>query len=182
MFYIGLPKTWRMFMKLYRTTAEYIWQNLQLSPRITKERKVPMKSAGYRTVFSQFRLCVWFGSSASAKRRWGSDYFLFESKKGFCIHYASAMVILARACGLPARYSEGYVADEFDSGTGRFIVRDKDAMRFLKFIYRIWMDGLWTHCECQGTGCNQPIFSKVKSVLTSFRETVVNFVELCRPG
>lgn len=36
------------------------------------------------------------------------DYFLFESKEGFCIHYASAMVVMVRALGLPARYVTGY--------------------------------------------------------------------------
>lgn len=35
-------------------------------------------------------------------------YFLFDSKKGYCAHYASAMVLLTRALGIPARYVEGY--------------------------------------------------------------------------
>lgn len=110
------------------------------------------------------------------------DYFLFESKKGFCIHYASAMVILARACGLPARYSEGYVADEFDSGTGRFIVRDKDAHAFPEVYIPGygWMVFEPTVSVREQDAISQ-FFSKVKSVLTSFRETVVNFVEIMPP-
>ncbi|QUI23894.1 transglutaminase domain-containing protein [Vallitalea pronyensis] len=36
------------------------------------------------------------------------DYFLFESKEGFCTHYASAMVVMVKALGLPARYVTGY--------------------------------------------------------------------------
>ncbi|WP_157950134.1 transglutaminase family protein [Vallitalea okinawensis] len=36
------------------------------------------------------------------------NYFLFESKEGFCIHYASAMAVMVRALGLPARYVTGY--------------------------------------------------------------------------
>lgn len=60
----------------------------------------------------------------------GNDYFIFESRRGFCVHYASAMVILARACGLPARYAEGYVADEFDTDTGFYVVRERDAHAF----------------------------------------------------
>ncbi len=36
------------------------------------------------------------------------DYFLLESKQGFCVYYASAFVLLARAEGLPARYVEGF--------------------------------------------------------------------------
>ncbi|HEY9059983.1 MAG TPA: transglutaminase-like domain-containing protein [Pseudobacteroides sp.] len=59
-----------------------------------------------------------------------NDFFLFESKKGVCVQFASSMVILARAAGLPARYVEGYVARELDPVTGKYMVRDKHAHAF----------------------------------------------------
>ena len=37
------------------------------------------------------------------------DYFLFEGKKGYCTYYASAMVVMLRSIGIPARYVEGYI-------------------------------------------------------------------------
>ena len=37
-----------------------------------------------------------------------ADYFLFDLKKGYCDYYASAMVVLARLSGLPARFVSGY--------------------------------------------------------------------------
>ncbi len=37
------------------------------------------------------------------------DYFLFELQKGYCTYYASAMTVLTRCIGLPARYVEGYI-------------------------------------------------------------------------
>ncbi len=55
------------------------------------------------------------------------DYFLFDSKTGFCDYYASAMVILARAAGIPARYAMGYAPGIFDPAGGRFLVRQSDA-------------------------------------------------------
>lgn len=39
-------------------------------------------------------------------------YFLLESKKGYCVHYASAATMIFRSIGIPARYVEGYVATE----------------------------------------------------------------------
>ena len=36
------------------------------------------------------------------------DYFLLESRRGYCTHYATAFILLARAEGYPARYVEGY--------------------------------------------------------------------------
>lgn len=59
-----------------------------------------------------------------------NDFFLFESKKGVCVQFASSMVILARAAGLPARYVEGYVASELDPVTKKYMVRDKHAHAF----------------------------------------------------
>lgn len=36
------------------------------------------------------------------------DYFLFELQRGYCDYYASAMVVMARSLGLPARFALGY--------------------------------------------------------------------------
>lgn len=50
------------------------------------------------------------------------SYFLNENHKGYCVHYATSGVILARMAGIPARYATGYIitADDFnsDSHTG----------------------------------------------------------------
>ena len=39
------------------------------------------------------------------------DWFLNESKQGYCMHYATAATLLLRAAGIPARYVSGYVAN-----------------------------------------------------------------------
>lgn len=39
------------------------------------------------------------------------DYFLFDSGKGYCTYFASAMVLLARCEGIPARYTQGFAID-----------------------------------------------------------------------
>ncbi len=36
------------------------------------------------------------------------DYFLLESREGYCTYFATAFVLLARAEGIPARYVQGY--------------------------------------------------------------------------
>ena len=38
--------------------------------------------------------------------------FLFDTKTGVCVEYATAMVMLARAAGIPARYCEGYLMNQ----------------------------------------------------------------------
>jgi len=53
------------------------------------------------------------------------DYFLFTARRGFCTHFATAMVVLARAAGIPARLVTGYAAGRLDGG--RFVVTTADA-------------------------------------------------------
>ncbi|MGN0608572.1 MAG: transglutaminase family protein [Oscillospiraceae bacterium] len=36
------------------------------------------------------------------------DYFLLTSQKGYCMHYATAFVLMARELGMPCRYVQGY--------------------------------------------------------------------------
>ncbi len=50
------------------------------------------------------------------------EYFIFESKTGTCTSYATAMTIMARSIGLPARYVEGYAAFE-KQGDNTFVIR-----------------------------------------------------------
>lgn len=53
------------------------------------------------------------------------DYFLFEGKEGYCTYFASAMTILLRTLGIPARYVEGYVLPSIPSENGKYIVTNK---------------------------------------------------------
>ncbi|MBP5578938.1 MAG: transglutaminase domain-containing protein, partial [Ruminococcus sp.] len=63
-----------------------------------------------------------------------AEDFLFRTKTGVCYEYATAMVLLARAAGIPARYCEGYNMNHNEGG--RFIdstnysIRAKDLHGF----------------------------------------------------
>ena len=43
-------------------------------------------------------------------------HFLLDTREGYCTHFASAMTILCRMAGLPARYVEGYIAEPDENG------------------------------------------------------------------
>jgi hypothetical protein len=51
-----------------------------------------------------------------------ADYFLFELQKGYCDYYATSMVVLARAAGLPARFATGYVTGPYDVEREKYVV------------------------------------------------------------
>jgi transglutaminase-like putative cysteine protease len=42
------------------------------------------------------------------------DYFLFDLKRGYCDYFASAMVMMARSAGLPARLAVGFTSGEYN--------------------------------------------------------------------
>ncbi|WP_343731207.1 DUF3488 and transglutaminase-like domain-containing protein [Duganella sp.] len=55
------------------------------------------------------------------------DEFLFDSKAGFCEHYAGAYVVLMRAMGVAARVVTGYQGGELNPVDGYLTVRQSDA-------------------------------------------------------
>ncbi len=55
------------------------------------------------------------------------DYFLFDLKRGYCDYFATAMVVLARGAGIPARLVMGYAPGRIDFQAGRYIVSQADA-------------------------------------------------------
>jgi transglutaminase-like putative cysteine protease len=64
------------------------------------------------------------------------DHFVFTSRTGWCEQIASSLVVLARAAGLPARLTTGFVPGERDALTGRFVVRERDAHAWAEVVKR----------------------------------------------
>lgn len=56
-----------------------------------------------------------------------ADEFLFETRKGFCEHYATSFVLLMRIGGIPARVVAGYQGGEWNPAGNHLIVRQSDA-------------------------------------------------------
>lgn len=57
-----------------------------------------------------------------------TDYFLFESRRGYCTSYATAMAVLGRCVGIPTRYVEGFIAKfEKKDKENRFPVENSQA-------------------------------------------------------
>jgi hypothetical protein len=56
----------------------------------------------------------------------GVAYFLFETSEGVCTSFASAMAVMLRSVGVPARLNTGYLEGVLDKDTGNYILRVKD--------------------------------------------------------
>ena len=63
------------------------------------------------------------------------DHFLFDTRKGYCEHIASAMAILLRAAGIPARFVVGFGPGQHNLFTGYYDVRESDAHAWVEVDY-----------------------------------------------
>ena len=52
-----------------------------------------------------------------------TEWFLFDSRKGHCEYFASALAALSRSVGIDARVVGGYLATEFDEARHVYVVR-----------------------------------------------------------
>lgn len=84
------------------------------------------------------------------------DFFLFDSQKGYCTYYATAMTVLVRSLGIPARYVEGYLMpSEKDKASGLYIVTNKTAHAWVE----VYFEGIgWIQFEPTST-YNQSFYS-----------------------
>jgi len=65
------------------------------------------------------------------------DAFVFDTRRGFCEHFASAFVMLMRAAGVPARVVAGYQGGEINPVNGTVIVHQFDAHAWAE----VWLPG-----------------------------------------
>ena len=65
------------------------------------------------------------------------DEFLFDTKQGFCEHYASSFAFLLRAAGVPARVVTGYQGGDINPVDEYMIVRQSDAHAWVE----AWLKG-----------------------------------------
>jgi transglutaminase-like putative cysteine protease len=65
------------------------------------------------------------------------DEFLFDTRQGYCEHYASAFVVLMRALDVPARVVTGYQGGEVNPVDGFMTVRQSDAHAWTE----VWLAG-----------------------------------------
>lgn len=75
------------------------------------------------------------------------DYFLTESKSGYCSYFASAATLMLRSYGIPARYAEGYMLTEKEIAASNKVLEDgkvqvsiysKDAHAWVE----VYLDGI----------------------------------------
>ena len=123
----GISKTWEPWyeqyvMEQYLSVPEDMEQVKQVAAELSKEDLSRTKLGEVETenevrLAKAYLVADWMGRNTTYSRNlpnlpWMKDpieYFLGTSRMGYCMHYASASVMILREMGVPARYASGYV-------------------------------------------------------------------------
>ena len=76
-----------------------------------------------------------------------TDSFLFDERHGYCVHFASSFVTMARMAGIPARVVTGYKADIVNSLNNYLAVKERDAHAWAE----LYIDEHWVRYETTST-------------------------------
>ncbi|TAH42702.1 MAG: DUF3488 domain-containing protein [Betaproteobacteria bacterium] len=90
------------------------------------------------------------------------DEFLFDVRRGFCEHFASAFTVLMRAAGVPARVVAGYQGGEVNPIDGNLVVRQSDAHAWTE----VWLAGRgWVRVDPTALAAPQRIAAGLAAAL-----------------
>jgi len=102
--------------------------------------------------------------------------FVTVHRAGHCEMFASAMVLMARLEGIPARVVGGYHVTEVNPLTGRAVVRDRNAHAWVE----AWIDGAWRGFDptpaSESAGPSAGVFDHVGDLLSTALEHVVSAI------
>jgi transglutaminase-like putative cysteine protease len=90
------------------------------------------------------------------------DQFLFDTREGFCEHYASAFAFAMRASGIPARIVTGYQGGELNKLGNYLIIRQSDAHAWVE----VWLRGRgWVRVDPTSAVAPQRIETGIEAAL-----------------
>ncbi|MDP5151243.1 transglutaminase family protein [Rheinheimera baltica] len=90
------------------------------------------------------------------------DEFLFDTRTGFCSHYASATALILRAAGVPARVVGGYQGGVWHPQQGYLAVRQREAHAWVEYLY----EDQWHLYDPTAAVAPERILDSLESALT----------------
>ena len=107
------------------------------------------------------------------------DAFWFDTRRGFCTHYAGAMVFALRAAGIPARMVGGYQGGEINPVSGHMVVRQYQAHSWVE----AWLEGRgWTRFDPTAAVAPARVESGLDAALTGAERDNLSLLTAARMG
>jgi transglutaminase-like putative cysteine protease len=63
------------------------------------------------------------------------DWVVFDYQQGYCNYYASAMIVMLRTMGIPARMAAGFAQGTFNAEEQAFLVQERDAHTWVEVYF-----------------------------------------------
>ncbi|MCY3834435.1 MAG: hypothetical protein OXG85_15595 [Chloroflexi bacterium] len=63
------------------------------------------------------------------------EWVLFDAREGYCTYYATAMIVMLRHLGIPARLAAGFSQGAYDAELRRYIVREREAHTWVEVYF-----------------------------------------------
>ena len=110
---------------------------LELSQRIVAEAGATNAYDQARAIESWLRDNIRYNETISAPPADVDtvEWLLFDAKEGYCTYYATAMIVMLRHLGIPARLAAGFSQGDFDAASEQFIVRERDAHTWVEVYF-----------------------------------------------
>lgn len=115
-----------------------------VSPRVRTLAAEIVAQAGAQTSYDKakaietwLRTYIQYNESIPSPPR-GSDpveWFLFETRQGYCNYYATAMIMMLRSQGIPTRMAAGFAQGTWDPERSAFLVRERDAHTWVEVYF-----------------------------------------------
>ena len=105
-----------------------------LARQVIARGKSPYDKAATLELYFRTR----FGYTLDMTKPPGADplaYFLFVRRAGHCEYFASAMTVMLRTLGIPARYINGFLPGEYNEVGNDYIVRGSDAHSWVEAYF-----------------------------------------------
>ncbi len=125
--YLQVPEGLTDLRRLARTLTEGL--DGRVHARAARLRDHLMRDGGFAYRLDPF---------VPAEGRDPVEHFLFSRKQGFCTHFATALALLCRAAGVPARVATGFQLHS-PQEDGSFLVKSSDAHAWVE----VWFGPGW---------------------------------------
>ena len=120
----------KYYLQLPRLSTR-IWE---LARQVTRNAATPYEQVAALKwhLIKEYRYSLEVGGGVPARPL---EEFLFTRKTGYCEHYATAMVVMLRSLGIPARLATGFLAGEWNDFGNYYTVRQQDAHAWVEVYF-----------------------------------------------
>ena len=110
---------------------------LNLSQRIVQEAQADNAYDSAKAIETWLRENIVYNESIPAPppNVDSVEWVLFDAKEGYCTYYATAMIVMLRHLGIPARLAAGFSQGKYDADIQRYVVREREAHTWVEVYF-----------------------------------------------